>query len=1009
MEQLPGRASSHLGGAGLERHGAQPDETDNSERRRRRISWFTGNEFEKEKEMNGFRARSRGHAKEASSSSTHRRHVMVGSHYRDPFLNIAAANLSSRSQSLKTLSEKHETFVTQREELRKEIQEVPTDLGLESENRVRETGLRIIELSTNIKDTISEMAVVATEVRDAERQDSDAARADDAEGVPSHITEHARSEAGQLPPPHTIEKLQKQRVKTTAPQRPRPEVGGVLVGDVWVGDVLVAVCDFAARASDELNLAKGDEVVVIEKDDGSGDGRILGENLSTGRFGLFRKNHARLEVWTPRVSSDDVPTVHPTVQTELLARKMVARADESPEILTRTVPDNSTSSVCGSCGARWDPRTGCLRSCDGMQDGLGGHWSIVKQYPKKYKTNVPAALVSRLALKNLGYRFIREGENVVLPEAIGQEDIDDLLKLSDLYHKSGLDEPVSMTMTPFLPPVGYSRRFYGNDGKKDDEVMVFEEHTLPANLYADSEGGAGFSVEHTDSNSSYFAMFSGESSQQPTDPSSWLDSSSADRAGMRSDPVDATFSGTKEEFDIDREVEECSRSISSITDSIGTTGMNMNRPMSKAHIPVEKSISWTTRIQAEERFNEHRPHENRDISRPEDVQESLGNSSQIEGRRMFWNRDSFPTWVAKWVTDTLWPPSNGCQRVWYFCGCGQHTYIDVKELEPGSVESEWRSISESSAIARRAHSPQSSESSGGQLPASPSPVHLGPTSHRNTASPNSPSQETPHVPRPYLNPASAISPALSGATRRDPMFLLICINGKAYKTLAELRCLDINDSYNDELLIRGILNQYQQARQGFSVRRPSFIRESPMKQFISEWRSKWASDVSPWAPLHIIDTADFVEFELVPHPEGKEAFPSHFTSGRWPAPDNKQYRYRPVPMKCIKTMNLWHMRRPGPHTEVYWYNTVPKKVDGALYRPSGTVGDVVGYGVRINERLNDVLVLWWCFVFILATGVFIYVYSRCTSDDSSAFGMGAYLVAALTVYIQLQYAWWKRT
>lgn len=88
---------------------------------------------------------------------------------------------------------------------------------------------------------------------------------------------------------------------------------------------------------------------------------------------------------------------------------------------------------------------------------------------------------------------------------------------------------------------------------------------------------------------------------------------------------------------------------------------------------------------------------------------------------------------------------------------------------------------------------------------------------------------------------------------------------------------------------------------------------------------------------------------------------------------------------------------------------MPKKVDGALYRPSGTIEDVVGYGVRINERLNDVLVLWWSFVFILVTGVFVYLYSRCTSDDSSAFGLGAYLVAVFTVYIQLQYAWWKRT
>lgn len=128
------------------------------------------------------------------------------------------------------------------------------------------------------------------------------------------------------------------------------------------------------------------------------------------------------------------------------------------------------------------------------------------------------------------------------------------------------------------------------------------------------------------------------------------------------------------------------------------------------------------------------------------------------------------------------------------------------------------------------------------------------------------------------------------------MFLLICINGKAYKTLAELRCLDIDDSYNDELLIRGILNQYDQARKGnqwtidlllpkwilpagllryfkimweavpVPVRRPSFVRDSLLGQSISEWWSRWALDISPWAPLHVVDTADFVEVSERPVP-----------------------------------------------------------------------------------------------------------------------------------------------
>lgn len=92
---------------------------------------------------------------------------------------------------------------------------------------------------------------------------------------------------------------------------------------------------------------------------------------------------------------------------------------------------------------------------------------------------------------------------------------------------------------------------------------------------------------------------------------------------------------------------------------------------------------------------------------------------------------------------------------------------------------------------------------------------LVPHNFKVTVETHSPSQEIPHAARPYLNSTSAISPAPSGATRQDLMLLLICTNGKMYKTLAELRCLDVDDLYNDELLISGILSQYEHARKGY--------------------------------------------------------------------------------------------------------------------------------------------------------------------------------------------------
>lgn len=61
------------------------------------------------------------------------------------------------------------------------------------------------------------------------------------------------------------------------------------------------------------------------------------------------------------------------------------------------------------------------------------------EYPKKGKTRIPARLVSKRALIDLGYPFVEEGNVVIVQKALGQQNIDDLLKLSDDYKKSELE------------------------------------------------------------------------------------------------------------------------------------------------------------------------------------------------------------------------------------------------------------------------------------------------------------------------------------------------------------------------------------------------------------------------------------------------------------------------------------------------------------------------------------------------------------------------------------------
>ncbi|POS80430.1 hypothetical protein DHEL01_v201195 [Diaporthe helianthi] len=72
-----------------------------------------------------------------------------------------------------------------------------------------------------------------------------------------------------------------------------------------VGDILLVIHDFTARSSDELTLAKGDRVELVERDDEFGDGWFLGKHLVNGNSGLFP------EVYTRPAPSNSNATLKP--------------------------------------------------------------------------------------------------------------------------------------------------------------------------------------------------------------------------------------------------------------------------------------------------------------------------------------------------------------------------------------------------------------------------------------------------------------------------------------------------------------------------------------------------------------------------------------------------------------------------------------------------------------------------------------------------------------------------
>ncbi|ROT42553.1 hypothetical protein SODALDRAFT_319205 [Sodiomyces alkalinus F11] len=68
-----------------------------------------------------------------------------------------------------------------------------------------------------------------------------------------------------------------------------------------------------------------------------------------------------------------------------------------------------------------------------------GGTMIRNEYPKKGKTRIPARLVSKRALIELGYPYTEEGNTVIVLKALGRENIDELLKLSEDYRKTELE------------------------------------------------------------------------------------------------------------------------------------------------------------------------------------------------------------------------------------------------------------------------------------------------------------------------------------------------------------------------------------------------------------------------------------------------------------------------------------------------------------------------------------------------------------------------------------------
>lgn len=98
-------------------------------------------------------------------------------------------------------------------------------------------------------------------------------------------------------------------------------------------------------------------------------------------------------------------------------------------------------------------RSSSYGSSSSRSSSSSGGTTVRSEYPKKGKTRIPAKLVSKRALIDLGYPFFEEGHTIIVQKALGQDNIDELLKVSEDYKK--VEAEIAASRKPaaaILPP-----------------------------------------------------------------------------------------------------------------------------------------------------------------------------------------------------------------------------------------------------------------------------------------------------------------------------------------------------------------------------------------------------------------------------------------------------------------------------------------------------------------------------------------------------------------------------
>ncbi|UNI22762.1 hypothetical protein JDV02_008623 [Purpureocillium takamizusanense] len=134
---------------------------------------------------------------------------------------------------------------------------------------------------------------------------------------------------------------------------------------------------------------------------------------------------------------DDINVVDPDRYGDDEYRPYPERVREREMVRERERRDRSRESH--STRTRTHRGSSRSSSTTSRSSSSAGGTTVRSEYPKKGKTKIPVKLVSKRALIDLGYPFVEEGNTIIVQKALGQDNIDELLKLSEEYNKAELE------------------------------------------------------------------------------------------------------------------------------------------------------------------------------------------------------------------------------------------------------------------------------------------------------------------------------------------------------------------------------------------------------------------------------------------------------------------------------------------------------------------------------------------------------------------------------------------